>query len=92
MCVFKIMFKIILQSRRTVIIISILQVKTARFKEIYQHVHEKITKSLEKTLMLEKTEGKMRRGWQRLRWLDSIIASMDMNLSKLWQIVKDRRD
>ena len=56
-CVFK-MFKIILQSRRTVIIISILQVKTTRFKEIYQHVHEKITKSLEKTLMLERLKAK----------------------------------
>ena len=48
------------------------------------------TDSLEKTLMLGKIEGRRRRGRQRMRWLDSTTDSMDMDLSKLWGIVKDR--
>ena len=48
------------------------------------------TNSLEKTLMLGKIEGKRRRGWQRRRWLDRVADSIDMNLSKLQEILEDR--
>ena len=45
---------------------------------------------MEKTLMLEKTEGRRRRGQQRMRWLEGITDSTDINLGELWEIVKDR--
>ena len=63
----------------------ILKLKLQYFGHLMQRAH-----SLEKILMLGKIEGKRRRGWHRMRWLDSITASVDMSLRKLQDIVKDR--
>ena len=62
-----------------------LKLKLQFFGHLMRRAH-----SLEKTLILGKTEGKRRRGWQRLRWLDSITDSMDVNLSKLLETVMER--
>ena len=62
-----------------------LKLKLQYFGQLIQRAN-----SMEKTLMLGKTEGKRRRGQQRLRWLDSNINSMDRNFSKLREIVEDR--
>ena len=57
--------------------------------QYFGHLIQRVS-SLEKTLMLGKIEGKSRRVLQRMRWLDNITDSLDMNLSKLWEMVKGR--
>ena len=81
------LFKLILKETNSEYSLEglMLKLKFQYFGHLMQRVN-----SLEKTLMLGKTEGRRKRGWQRIRWLDSITDSTDTSLSKFWETVKNR--
>ena len=67
-----------------------MELKLLAHKEVWDSLLTEASDSLEKTLKLGKIEGRRKRGQQGMRWLDGIIDSVDMNLSKRWETVKDR--
>ena len=74
---------------RTKSTLNVRRTNTETDVQCFGHLMQRVN-SLEKTLMLGKIEGKRTRGWQNIRWLESITDSVGMSLSKIWQLVMDR--